>query len=80
MTLDKLKAGEAGVIANVNVERALRCRLLDMGLIPGTRVEVRKLAPLGDPMEIALRGYTMTIRKADAALIGLREENGGTAA
>lgn len=76
MTLDKLKAGESGVIDKVDVERALRCRLLDMGLIPGTRVEVRKLAPLGDPIEIALRGYTMTIRKADAAMISLRPESG----
>lgn len=74
MTLDKLRPSQSGVIDKVNVEHALRCRLLDMGLIPGTRVEVRKLAPLGDPIEIALRGYTMTIRKADAALIELREE------
>ena len=50
MTLDKLKTGESGVIESVNVERSLRCRLLDMGLMPGTKVEVRKLAPLGDPI------------------------------
>jgi Fe2+ transport system protein FeoA len=47
-----------------------------MGLIPGTKVEVRKLAPLGDPIEIALRGYTMTIRKADASMIDIRPESG----
>ena len=76
MTLDKLKTGESGVIESVNVERSLRCRLLDMGLIPGTKVEVRKLAPLGDPIEIALRGYTMTIRKADASMIDIRPQSG----
>lgn len=73
MTLDMLKPGQSGFIDAVDVERSLRCRLLDMGLIPGTRVEVRKMAPLGDPIEIALRGYTMTIRKADAALITLHQ-------
>lgn len=73
MTLDKLKPGQSGYIDAVNVERSLRCRLLDMGLIPGTQVAVRK-TPLGDPLEIALRGYTMTLRKADAALIALRPE------
>ena len=74
MTLDKLKPGQSGYIDAVNVERSLRCRLLDMGLIPGTQVAVRKTAPLGDPLEIALRGYTMTLRKADAALISLQPE------
>ena len=74
MTLDKLKPGQSGYIDAVNVERSLRCRLLDMGLIPGTQVAVRKTAPLGDPLEIALRGYTMTLRKADAALIALQPE------
>lgn len=73
MTLDMLKPGQSGFIDAVDVEQSLRCRLLDMGLIPGTRVEVRKMAPLGDPIEIALRGYTMTIRKADAAMITLRQ-------
>lgn len=74
MTLDSLKPGQSGIIDSVNVEHALRCRLLDMGLIPGTLVEVRKMAPMGDPIEIGLRGYTMTIRKSDAALISLRGE------
>lgn len=50
-------------------EGALRCRFLDMGLIPKTRVAVRKTAPMGDPLELRLRGYTLTIRKADAQQI-----------
>ena len=67
MTLDELKAGESGVISEVGGEGALRLRLLDMGLIPRTRVKIQKLAPLGD--QITLRGYELTIRKDDASKI-----------
>lgn len=66
MTLDELPIGESAIIKNVGGEGALRCRFLDMGLIPKTRVEVRKVAPMGDPIEIRLRGYELTIRKDDA--------------
>ena len=69
MTLDKLPIGKSAVIISVGGETALRCHLLDMGLIPHTEVMVRKTAPLGDPIEIALRGYTMTLRKGDASKI-----------
>ena len=72
MTLDKLPLGKSAVIISVGGEGDLRCHLLDMGLIPYTEVTVRKTAPLGDPIEIALRGYTMTLRKADAAQIEVR--------
>lgn len=68
-TLDKLKVGESGVIISVGGEGALRRRLLDMGLTPGTKVMIRKVAPLGDPIEIFLRSYEMTIRKDDAKKI-----------
>ena len=71
MTLDKLPTGQSGVISAVGGEGALRCRLLDMGLIPGTTVTVRKTAPMGDPMELWLRGYALTLRKADAERIEL---------
>jgi Fe2+ transport system protein FeoA len=73
MDLSKLKAGQSGIIGTVEGEFALRLRLLDMGLTPGTRVEVRKIAPLGDPMELRLRGYALTLRLEDAARIGLKE-------
>lgn len=73
MDLSKLKAGQAGIIDTVGGEGALRLRLLDMGLTPGTRVAVRKIAPLGDPMELGLRGYVLTLRLEDAARITLRE-------
>ena len=54
------------MIRAVNGEGPLRCRLLDMGLIPGTEVMVRKVAPMGDPIEIHIRGYELTIRIEDA--------------
>lgn len=72
MTLDKLPIGDSAIIISVGGEGNLRCHLLDMGLIPHTEVSVRKTAPLGDPIEISLRGYTMTIRKDDAAKIEVR--------
>lgn len=72
MTLDKLPIGKPAVILTVGGEGDLRCHLLDMGLIPHTEVTVRKIAPLGDPMELYLRGYNMTLRKEDAARIEVR--------
>lgn len=74
MTLDKLPVGKSGMITAVGGEGALRCRLLDMGLIPNTKVTVMKIAPMGDPMEIRLRGYELTIRLEDAAHIALLPE------
>lgn len=74
MTLDKLPVGQEAVITRVGGEGALRCRFLDMGLIPKTRVLMRKTAPMGDPLELRLRGYTLTIRKADAQQIEVEVE------
>ena len=73
MTLDLLPLGQEAVITQVGGEGALRCRLLDMGLTPRTRVMVRKVAPMGDPIEIRLRGYELTIRKEDAARIEVEQ-------
>ncbi len=75
MTLDELKPGQSAVITAVGGEGALRCRLLDMGLIPKTKVTVRKVAPLGDPIELHLRGYELTIRLDDAKEISVEEES-----
>ena len=69
MTLDKLLIGQVAVITAVGGEGALRCRLLDMGLIPKTRVQVEKVAPLGDPLELRVRGYSLSLRKEDAGKI-----------
>lgn len=75
MTLDQLKPGKSGIITVVGGEGALRRRLLDMGLTPKTRVSVRKVAPMGDPIELFLRSYVLTIRKDDAANIELDESS-----
>lgn len=74
MTLNELKAGERGTITAVGGEGVLRRRLLDMGLTPKTGVMVRKVAPMGDPIEIRLRGYELTIRLEEAAKIQVEKE------
>lgn len=74
MTIDDLKVGQSGTIAQVGGEGALRLRFLDMGLIPGTKVTLCKVAPMGDPIQIQVRGYELTIRREDAARITLKEE------
>ena len=75
MTIDDLKIGQQGTISAVGGEGSLRLRFLDMGLIPGTRVILRKVAPMGDPIQIHIRGYELTIRREDARKITLREES-----
>lgn len=75
MTLDDLKIGQSGTIRQVGGEGALRLRFLDMGLIPGTKVQLQKVAPMGDPIQIYLRGYELTIRREDAQKIDLKEES-----
>ena len=69
MTLDKLPLGQQARITVVGGEGALRRHFLDMGLTPGTAVMVRKIAPMGDPIELHLRGYELTLRLEDAARI-----------
>ena len=71
MTLDKLPIGQQARIETVGGEGALRRRLLDMGLTPGTCVTIRKVAPMGDPIELHLRGYELTLRLEDAQKITL---------
>ena len=66
MTLDQLKVGSSAIISAVGGNGALRCRLLDMGLIPHTRVTLQKVAPMGDPIEIQVRGYELTLRVEEA--------------
>jgi ferrous iron transport protein A len=76
MTLNNVQPGKSGVILSVGGKGALRRRLLDMGLTPNTRVVVRKVAPMGDPIELLLRSYVLTIRREDAAKIELQELSG----
>ena len=74
MTLDKLPVGSSGVITAVGGDGALRCRLLDMGLIPRTRVTLQKTATMGDPIEIRVRGYELTLRVEEAKKIEVEGE------
>jgi len=72
--LDQLKAGETGVVLGYEGEEDLHFRLKELGLIRGTKVFVKRFAPLGDPMEIVLRGYSLSIRRQDAAKIRVQLE------
>ena len=67
--LSEYKIGEKGLVKNVSGEKRIRRRLFDMGITPGTEVYLRKKAPLGDPLEITLRGYELSLRKTEAECI-----------
>ena len=73
MTLNELKTGKSAVIRAVGGQGELRLRFLDMGLIPGTKVTLMKVAPMGDPIEIRLRGYELTLRLDEANWIEVEE-------
>ena len=68
-TLRDVKIGQTAVIKRLHGEGALKRRSMDMGLTKGTEVYVRKVAPLGDPLELTVRGYELSVRKGDAELI-----------
>ena len=69
MTLKEMKAGSSAKIARINGTGPVKRRIMDMGLTKGTEVAVRKIAPLGDPIELTVRGYELSIRKDEAAAI-----------
>ena len=69
--LSEMAIGESGKVIKVTGEGAIRRRLFDMGVTPGAEVFFRKKAPLGDPIEITLRGYELTLRKAEAAHVAI---------
>ena len=79
MKLGEMRVGQEGVITVVGGQGALRRRLLDMGLTPHTKVRVNKVAPMGDPIEITLRGYELTLRRADAEQIEVELSQGAGA-
>ena len=68
-TLKDVKVGETAVVVRLHGEGAVKRRIMDMGLTRGTEVHVRKVAPLGDPMELTVRGYELSVRTADAEMI-----------
>lgn len=69
MTLEALKPGDQATIQKIHAIGALKRRLMDMGLTKGTALQVKKLAPLGDPMEITIRGYELTLRKKECECV-----------
>ena len=69
MTLKEMKVGETATIARLNGAGPVKRRIMDMGLTKGTAVTIRKIAPLGDPIELTVRGYELSIRKDEAAAI-----------
>ena len=73
-TLDQFKIGETGLIKKVEGEGRLRRRLFDMGVTPGATVYLRKKAPLGDPLEVTIRGYELSLRISEAKLVVLEVE------
>ncbi len=73
--LDEFVIGETGLIKKVEGEGRLRRRLFDMGVTPGATVYLRKKAPLGDPIEVTIRGYELTLRKSEAVLVLLEVED-----
>lgn len=73
MTLSDLEIGKSGRVRTVGGDKALRKRLLDMGITPGTVIMIKKAAPMGDPIELLLRGYVLSLRLADAEKITIEE-------
>ncbi len=69
VTLDQLARGGSAIIVRVGGDRALRRRLLDMGLVHGETVTLTRMAPLGDPLELTIKGYHLSLRKSDARCI-----------
>ena len=69
--LDQIQKGETGLVKNVEGDGKIRRRLFDMGVTPGAKVTLRKKAPMGDPIEITIRGYELSLRKAEAALVNI---------
>lgn len=72
MTLEDLKPGQEGVVASLGEKGSVRRRIMDMGITPGVQVKVIKVAPLGDPVEVNVRGYELSLRKAEARQIELK--------
>lgn len=73
-SLDQLKAGETGIVVAIHGQGAVKRRLMDMGLTRNVKIVIRKLAPLGDPIELTVRGYELTLRKSEAELILIQRE------
>ena len=71
-TLKDIPVGASALVVKIHGEGALRRRIMDMGITKGTEIYVRKVAPLGDPVEITVRGYELSLRKADAEILEMQ--------
>ena len=71
-TLKDVKVGKSAKVVKVHGEGAIKRRIMDMGITKGVEIRVRKVAPLGDPLELTLRGYELSLRKADAEMIEIQ--------
>lgn len=76
-TLKSFRTGERGIVKRVTGEGKLRRRLFDMGITPGAEVLLRKVAPLGDPIEVTVRGYELSLRKSEAELVVVESIDAG---
>ena len=72
-TLKDVKVGKSAKVVKLHSEGALKRRIMDMGITKGVEVRVRKVAPLGDPIELTVRGYELTLRKSDAEMIEIED-------
>lgn len=72
MTLRELKPGQQGVVASVGTTGAMKRRIMDMGITPGVEIKIVKVAPLGDPIEVTVRGYQLSLRKDEAQQIEMK--------
>lgn len=72
--MDKMEINQVGIVCNVGGSGAIRRRLFDMGITPSTKIHLRKRAPMGDPIEIGLRNYVLSLRKDEACLIDIELE------
>ena len=73
--LDQIEKGETGLVKSVEGDGKIRRRLFDMGVTPGAKVVLRKKAPMDDPIELTIRGYELSIRKAEAKLVNIEVED-----
>ncbi|MBQ3799242.1 MAG: ferrous iron transport protein A [Treponema sp.] len=72
MTLKEVKTGQTVTVQKIAGEGAVKRRIMDMGITKGTEIYVRKVAPLGDPVEVTVRGYELSVRKADAEMVEVK--------
>lgn len=73
-TLNDLNVGQSAIVISINCEGAMKRRLIDMGITPGVKVTLHKIAPLGDPLELKLRGYMLSIRRSEAKNITIKKD------